>query len=65
MKRGTKFMITDDLIITPLNSTSTIGLVKEKQIRLDDVEVQEIIIRKEEVIACLCSFLVSTYNIAY
>ncbi|VYS69132.1 unnamed protein product [Arabidopsis thaliana] len=59
MKRGTKFMITDDLIITPLNSTSTIGLVKEKQIRLDDVEVQEIIIRKEEAIRLLQASLVT------
>lgn len=52
MKRGTKFMVTDDLIITPSNSTSTIGLLKEKQIQLDDVEVQVITIRKEEVNAC-------------
>ncbi|KAL9282172.1 hypothetical protein AtEden1_Chr5g0127811 [Arabidopsis thaliana] len=59
MKRGTKFMITDDLIITPLNSTSTIGLVKEKQIRLEDVEVQEIIIRKEEAIRLLQASLVT------
>ncbi|XP_010494298.1 PREDICTED: uncharacterized protein LOC104771467 [Camelina sativa] len=59
MKRGTKFMVTDDLIITPSNSTSTIGLLKEKQIRLDAVEVQVIIIKREEAIRLLEASLVT------
>ncbi|CAL9242204.1 unnamed protein product [Arabidopsis halleri] len=59
MKRGTKFMVTDDLIITPSNSTSTIGLLKEKQVRLDDVEIQVITIRKEEAIRLLEASLVT------
>ncbi|CAH2046982.1 unnamed protein product [Thlaspi arvense] len=50
MKRGTKFMVTDDLFITPSSSISTSGFLKQEQIRLDDVEVREIIIRKEEAI---------------
>ncbi|KAG7549173.1 hypothetical protein ISN45_Aa06g001000 [Arabidopsis thaliana x Arabidopsis arenosa] len=49
VKRGTKFMVTDDLIITPSNSTSTIGFLKEKQTRLDEVEIRVINMTKEEV----------------
>lgn len=52
VKRGTRFMVTDDLIITPSNTTSTIGMLKDKQTRLDEVEVRVINMTKEEVKAC-------------
>lgn len=56
VKRGMRFMVTDDLIITPSNSTSTIGMLKDKQTRLDEVEVRVINMKKEEVKACQRSF---------
>uniref|UniRef100_A0A1J3IWX6 DUF674 family protein n=3 Tax=Noccaea caerulescens TaxID=107243 RepID=A0A1J3IWX6_NOCCA len=53
VKRGTKFMVTDYLIITPSNSTSTIGMLRDKQTQLADVEVRVINMKKEEVIRLL------------
>ncbi|CAA7061800.1 unnamed protein product [Microthlaspi erraticum] len=53
VKRGTKFMVTDDLIITPANSTSTIKMLRDKQTGLADVEVRVIKMKKEEVVRLL------------
>ncbi|CAE6085398.1 unnamed protein product [Arabidopsis arenosa] len=60
VKRGTKFMVTDDLIITPSNSTSTIGFLKEKQTRLDEVEIRVINMTKEEAIRLLGASMVTS-----
>ncbi|CAH8269741.1 unnamed protein product [Arabidopsis lyrata] len=60
VKRGTKFMVTDDLIITPSNSTSTIGFLKEKQTRLDEVEIRVINMTKEEAIILLGASMVTS-----
>lgn len=49
VKKGTKFMVTDDLIITPSNSASVLGMLKDKQISLDDVECRVICIKQQEV----------------
>ncbi|KAF8112048.1 hypothetical protein N665_0068s0015 [Sinapis alba] len=49
VKENMKFRVTDDLIITPLSSSSTIGYLKQFQVNLADVDVQEISIGKVEV----------------
>lgn len=50
VKRGTRFMVSDDLIITTRSSFNTsIGLMKKLQIQADDLDVQVIRIRKAEV----------------
>ncbi|KAL0853904.1 hypothetical protein Bca101_059056 [Brassica carinata] len=49
VKQNMKFRVTDDLIITPLSSSSTIGCLKQFQVSLADVDVQEISIGKAEV----------------
>lgn len=49
MKRGTKFTVSDDLVVTPKKTTSTFCLLKKLQTHTDDLEVQEISIRKAEV----------------
>lgn len=50
VKRGTEFTVSDDLIITPMNSSSTICLLKKFKIQAEDLEVQEISLTKTEVI---------------
>ncbi|MFS7965972.1 hypothetical protein Hanom_Chr09g00768381 [Helianthus anomalus] len=42
------FMVTDDLIITPLSSYSTINILEKLNVRLDDIERHEITIGLEE-----------------
>ncbi|KAL0888815.1 hypothetical protein Bca101_012798 [Brassica carinata] len=59
VKKGTKFMVTDDLIITPSNSASVLGMLKDKQISLEDVECRVICIKQEEVIRLLRASLVT------
>lgn len=54
VKRNTKFIVSDDLIITPMNSFSAIGFLKNMQINVNDIESQSIIIYKAEV---CCSFI--------
>lgn len=51
VKRGTRFTVSDDLLITPRNSlTTSICLLKKLQIKADDLEMQVISIRKAEVL---------------
>ncbi|KAL0648929.1 hypothetical protein Bca4012_047220 [Brassica carinata] len=59
VKKGTKFMVTDDLIITPSNSASVLGMLKDKQISLEDVECRVISMKQEEVIKLLRASLVT------
>lgn len=54
VKRNTKFIVSDDLLITPMNKFSTIGLLKKMQINMNDFEAQSICIYKAEV----CSFYI-------
>lgn len=49
VKGNMKFRVSDDLIIIPLSSSSTIDYLKKLQVGLDDVDVQEISIGKAEV----------------
>ncbi|KAJ0228891.1 hypothetical protein HA466_0321010 [Hirschfeldia incana] len=59
VKKGTKFMVTDDLIITPSNSASVLGMLKDKQISLEDVECRVICIKQEEVMKLLRASVVT------
>ncbi|RID43112.1 hypothetical protein BRARA_J02937 [Brassica rapa] len=59
VKKGTKFMVTDDLIITPSNAASVLGMLKDKQISLEDVECRVISMKQEEVIRLLRASLVT------
>lgn len=52
LKRGTKFTVSDDLIVIPKNSTSTFSILKKFQIHTDDLEVQPITISNAEVKIC-------------
>ncbi|CAH8379405.1 unnamed protein product [Eruca vesicaria subsp. sativa] len=59
VKKGTKFIVTDDLVITPSNSSSVLGMLKDKQISLEDVECRVISMKQEEVIRLLRASLVT------
>ena len=48
MKGKTKFVVSDDLTITPMNSSSTIGLLRKMQVDIDDLEEFQISISKAE-----------------
>ncbi|EOA20523.1 hypothetical protein CARUB_v10000837mg [Capsella rubella] len=61
MKRGTRFTVTDDLIITPRNSLSTsICLLKKLKIQADDLEVQVISIREAEAMSLMRASLLTS-----
>ncbi|CDY38798.1 BnaA07g28700D [Brassica napus] len=49
MKRKTKFVVSDDLTITPTNSSSTIGLLRKMKVNINDLEEFQISISKAEV----------------
>ena len=50
VKRGTKFTVSDYLIVTPKKSSSTFNLLKKLKIQADDLEVQVISISNAEVL---------------
>ncbi|VVB12886.1 unnamed protein product [Arabis nemorensis] len=61
VKRGTRFKVSDDLIITPRNSLNTsICFMKKLQVKADDIDVQVIRIRKAEVMSLLRASLVTS-----
>lgn len=49
MKKKTKFIMSNDLTITPMNSSSTIGLLRKMQVDINDLEEFQITISKAEV----------------
>lgn len=49
LKASGKFMVTDDLVITPLSSTSSIAILGKLNVPLNDVEEHEVNIGIEEV----------------
>ncbi|GKB81163.1 retrovirus-related pol polyprotein from transposon TNT 1-94, partial [Tanacetum coccineum] len=49
LKTSSKVMLTDDLVITPLSSISTVSVLKRLKVSLDDVEEHNISIGIEEV----------------
>lgn len=58
VKRKTKFIVSDDLTITPMNKFSTIGLLKKMQINMKDLEAQSISVYKAEV----CTYAHNTFS---
>ncbi|XP_020866032.1 uncharacterized protein LOC9328683 [Arabidopsis lyrata subsp. lyrata] len=61
VKRGTTFMVSDDLTIKPMDLSSTICSLKKWNMDLDDIEEQVINISKAEAIRLLrASFVTST-----
>ena len=49
MKRDAKFTVSDDLIITPMTSSSAICILKKLESQANDIQVQEIRISKKQV----------------
>ncbi|VVB12887.1 unnamed protein product [Arabis nemorensis] len=60
VKRDTTFTVSDDLIITPMNTSSTVCFLKKLQIHAEDLEVQEIRITKTEATSLLRASLVTS-----
>ncbi|CAF1859106.1 unnamed protein product [Brassica oleracea var. botrytis] len=60
MKKNTKFIVSNDLNISPMNSFSTIGLLKKMQVNISDLEEQQISISRAELISILRASLVSS-----
>ncbi|XP_010424822.1 PREDICTED: uncharacterized protein LOC104709993 [Camelina sativa] len=60
VKRGTKFTVSDDLIVTPKNSSSTFSVLKMFRIHTDDLEVQAITISNAEALNLLSASLVTS-----
>jgi len=49
VKGETNFIVSDDLVVTPMNSSSTISLLSKLQMNIGDIEEQVISIGKAEV----------------
>ncbi|CAG7903692.1 unnamed protein product [Brassica rapa] len=60
MKKNTKFIVSNDLTITPMNTSSTIGLLKKLQVDISDLEKYQINISKVELISILRASLISS-----
>ncbi|KAL1200584.1 hypothetical protein V5N11_032982 [Cardamine amara subsp. amara] len=60
LKKETRFTVSDDLIITPMNSCSTVCLLKKLQINTEDLQVQVISISKAEALNLLRASLVTS-----
>ncbi|CAN6804955.1 unnamed protein product [Brassica oleracea var. botrytis] len=59
VKRGTKFTVTDDLIVTAKKSNSTFSILKKLKGQADDMEVQVISISSAEALNLLKASLVT------
>ncbi|KAF8080293.1 hypothetical protein N665_0959s0023 [Sinapis alba] len=60
VKRNMRFIVSDDLVITPMSSSTTIGLFMKSNINItSDLEEQEISISKAELINILRASLIS------
>ncbi|CAF2273536.1 BnaA04g10000D [Brassica napus] len=60
MKRDAKFTVSDDLIITPMTSSSAICILKKLESRAKDIQVQEIRISKKQATSLLRASLVTS-----
>ncbi|CAA7053631.1 unnamed protein product [Microthlaspi erraticum] len=60
LKRGTTYMISDDLTISATNSSSTICILKKWNVDLDDIEEHVIDISKKEAIGLLRASLMTS-----
>ncbi|KAG2240806.1 hypothetical protein Bca52824_097087 [Brassica carinata] len=60
MKKKTKFIVSNDLTITPMNSSSTIGLLRKMKVDINDLEEYQTSISKAELISILRASLISS-----
>ncbi|CAN6847998.1 unnamed protein product [Brassica oleracea] len=60
LKKETQFTVSDDLVITPTSSCSTVCLLKKLQTNAEDVDVQEISISKAEAVDLLRASLLTS-----
>ncbi|ESQ37323.1 hypothetical protein EUTSA_v10002899mg [Eutrema salsugineum] len=60
VKGETNFIVSDDLVITPMNSSSTISLLSKLQMNISDIEEQVINISKAEAVSLLRASLITT-----
>ncbi|KAG2253799.1 hypothetical protein Bca52824_083935 [Brassica carinata] len=58
--RKTKFIVSNDLTITPMNSSSTIGLLRKMKVDINDLEEYQTSISKAELISILRASLISS-----
>lgn len=50
MKKNTKFIVSNDLSVSPMNSFSTVGLLKKMEVNISDLEEHQISISRAKVI---------------
>ncbi|CAH2066507.1 unnamed protein product [Thlaspi arvense] len=60
MKKSTKFVVSNDLVITPMSSSSIIGLLKKMKVDISDLEEYQLSISKAELISILRASLISS-----
>lgn len=60
VKGETNFIVSDDLVVTPMNSSSTISLLSKLQMNIGDIEEQVISIGKAEATSLLRASLITT-----
>ncbi|KAJ4884292.1 hypothetical protein Rs2_34385 [Raphanus sativus] len=60
MKKNTKFIVSNDLTITPMTTSSTTGLLKKLQVDISDLDSYQISISKVELISILRASLISS-----
>ncbi|KAG2307705.1 hypothetical protein Bca52824_027453 [Brassica carinata] len=60
MKRDTKFTVSDDLIITPMSTSSAYCFLKKLESQAEDIQVQEISISKTQATTLLRASLVTS-----
>ncbi|XP_010543245.1 PREDICTED: uncharacterized protein LOC104816225 [Tarenaya hassleriana] len=60
LKRGSRFTVTDDLTISPMNSSSAICLIKQLEMDLDEIDDHVISISKAEAISTLRASLMTS-----
>ena len=56
-KRETNFIVADDLVVAPMNSSSTVSLLSKLQLSIGNIEEHVISIGKNEVVAHLSTLL--------
>ncbi|KAL1193843.1 hypothetical protein V5N11_031969 [Cardamine amara subsp. amara] len=60
VKGETNFIVSDDLVVTPMNSSSTISLLSKLKMSISDIEEQVISIGKTEATSLLRASLITT-----
>ncbi|CAA7055326.1 unnamed protein product [Microthlaspi erraticum] len=57
-------MVSDDLVVTPMNSSSTIGLLKKMKVDFSDLEEHQINISRAELISILSASLIASNGLS-